>query len=69
MNLADWDMVKDLSGINELKAKAGEESNRLKEGEQGQRLTYEGLKESDVHEETRFRVLRTVQSLIWERFE
>lgn len=35
MNLADWEMVSDLAGINELKIRAGEESNKLKEGEHG----------------------------------
>lgn len=68
MNLADWKIVEGLVGLSELEALVEEKDAKLKIDQNGRR-TYDFLSEAEVHGETRFRLLRTFQSLIWERFE
>ncbi|KAL4508105.1 hypothetical protein ABPG72_021478 [Tetrahymena utriculariae] len=66
LNLADWEKVIEISGCSEIK-------NELVSGADGQvsgrRSTYSSFDEQEICSETRFRLLRTLKTYVWEGYE
>ena len=70
LNLCDWQKARQLIGIDEMLT----EIHRTEQLEQhapkqGALLSYHAFKDEDIYAEARYRLLRVMKGLVWEKYE
>lgn len=67
LNLANWEKVRKLAGIDDMLAKV----QKTPQGKVDVRneAAYKAFKDEDIYAESRYRLLRIMKGLVWEKFE